>query len=308
VLVIIAAVLVVLLGWDAAIGRGPLAPGSGFLQALHISSRPAHGTPAATSSKRSTTSTTTPGLGPRTYQMGDCVTWDLHAASDTIPTSVVPCSSPHVIEVVSKEQFTYNGTTYPDIAQWKQIYTATCAGPVTSYLGFAIDPAGRFFANALYPQAQALRAGERTLWCGISQSSPVAPFDAYFSGTVRGQSQQLLYPIGTCFSSVSSTQLSHPVACTAAHSTEVVGTTTLQGLTQLPQGAAAMYSAVGPDCRQLVTQYLGGPLPADREAGWLTLAQSSWNAGERSVQCTVASVDGTGNALNNLTASVAQAG
>jgi hypothetical protein len=69
----------------------------------------------------------------------------------------------------------------------------------------------------------------------------------------------------------------------------------MQAMSQPPQGAAATASAVGQACDSLGVQYMGGPLSSGVRGGWLYPAVSGWASGERSVNCTLMTVDASGN-------------
>jgi hypothetical protein len=111
---------------------------------------------------------------------------------------------------------------------------------------------------------------------------------AAFQGVVRGQDQELVYPVGTCFGVGSEGLGGAVVPCSGIHSSEITGTSRIAyQVDQLPQSGAEWEELVGPECGSLATQYAGGSLPADMQSGSLPLEQESWDAGERLVQCTI---------------------
>jgi hypothetical protein len=214
---------------------------------------------------------------------------------------VVPCARPHLIEIVSKGSPATLPTTYPSPAAWTEIFNSACGTPSAKYLGYALFPHGRFDANGLYPTQAAWSRGDHTFWCGIgAKSSPYGPVGATFlsfTGAVRGQSQELTIPIGTCFSAGSSQSFGPPVTCAQPHLAEVTGTATLSGMAQLPATSSAMESAVGGQCAALATQYVGGTLPSGIGSGWFDLSQADWDAGERITSCTVGAYDASDNPI-----------
>jgi hypothetical protein len=312
-------VFVVILGVSAELGDGPLAPGSGFLQALHLSSRPMHGVPASavpvkttiipssktqsptranTSGAPKSTTTTFLHLYGRSYQAGDCVTWNQNATDQFAATSVVSCARPHLIEVVSREVLAPElQTTYPSQSGWGQIFQSVCGPPAAKYLGYALYPDGRFYPSGIYPDLASWALGDHVLWCGISSRpssfTPVATGTAPFTGVVRGQSQELAIPVGTCLGV--GTTVGLPVPCTQSHLTEITGAASLAGVTDYPATPSAMGGALGDQCTNLAGQYVGGPLPPGIEAGWLQTSQDDWDAGERMVTCTVGAFDSSNN-------------
>jgi hypothetical protein len=181
----------------------------------------------------------------------------------------------------------------PDSAKVIDLATILCAQPITSYLGYPLDPAGRFQVGDMSPTPESWDQGDRTLWCGIDLGSPTEMPSVLFTGAVRGQSQELLYPIGTCLSDLPGGVSTSPVACTQPHSYEIAGNASLASLPQLPQGTVALANAVQSQCDAIAEQYAGGPLPAGVLWNFLDLAQTSWNAGDRVVQCTIGRVSST---------------
>lgn len=221
------------------------------------------------------------------------MTWNPKDPANEVSTSVVPCKQPHLVEIVSAATVPTEVTKYPDVAGWTSLDASVCTDQVTKYLGYALDPAGRFQVSALTPTSEGWSQGDRSMWCDIvPENSTDASPSLLMSGHVRGQNQEQLYPIGACLVSASGTST---VPCTLTHSFEISGNASLQSLTALPQGRTAMVSAVQSQCALIALGYVGGPLPTGVNWGFLYLAQSSWDAGERLVQCTVEHEDGSGN-------------
>jgi hypothetical protein len=290
-------VIVVIIGGAALLGRGPLAPGSANRPAPGRS--PAPSAPSASPSIGASKSTTTTiiQLAGGAYRPGDCVTWDQRSSNGHASTSVVPCARAHLIEIVSKGSPATLPKTYPSPAAWTQIFDSVCGPPSAKYLGYALFPHGRFDANGLYPTQAAWTQGDRTFWCGIgAKSNPFGPVGTTslflsFTGAVRGQSQELTIPVGTCFSAGTSQSFGPAVPCSQPHLAEVTGTATLSGVAQRPATSSAMESAVGGQCAALATQYAGGTLLSGTGSGWFDLSQADWDAGERTTSCTVGAYD-----------------
>jgi len=300
---ILVAVAIVVVGLVVAAfdGVGPLASESGFRHALHLAPRHVATAPSApTSTPASSTSTTDLDLADRTYRAGECITWNQSEGGQNLATPDVPCTRPHLMEMTDKEVLTSYGSDapYPGPAQWGQIDTAECGPPAERYLGYPLDPYGRFAASALEPTARGWGNGDRTLWCGIQLATPFgAPTSndlIPFTGPVRGQDQTPVYVTGTCLSLGSSGTLGNPVPCTSVHSTELVGTVTITGVTSYPSSTDQWWAAVGAGCTRLATQYTGGSFPGGVRPGYLDFAPASWNAGRRTVECTVGWYDADG--------------
>ncbi len=290
-----AVVVAAVIGVAAVRHVGPFASGGGSGPGTS-----AIGVPTAhslrTSAPSGSTTSTTPRveLSARKYSPGNCVTWDQELTGAVKPTLVVPCTQDHLIEIVSKATIPTSVSQFPDGQGWINLAQILCAQPVTTYLGYALDPFGRFQISSINPTIESWKQGDRTLWCGIGLGGAIDAPTVPFTGTVRGQSQQLLNPVGTCLNFDPGNTNSGSVPCTESHAAEVVGNAILAALTQLPQGNA-LGDAVAAQCAPLAARYAGGSLPAGTRWGYLGLAQSSWNAGDRVVQCIIQTIDGTGN-------------
>ncbi len=293
--VVYGAVIVVALIAVAAIRHlGPLAS-TATSPSASSGLPPVHSTTASLPSSSSSTTTSPVNLVQRSYKTGDCVKWDPTDPAEDVSTSVVPCSEPHLIEMVSKATVPASVSSYPDAAKWVDLATILCAKPVTSYLGYALDPAGRFQVSDIGPTPESWAQGDRTFWCGLDLGSTKGIPNLLFTGAVRGQSQEYLYPIGACLSvSAQGITNADAVPCTQPHTYEVVGNASLASLPQLPQGSTALADAVRAQCATVASQYAGGALPAGVDWGYLGLAQASWNAGDRMVQCTIERVGSSG--------------
>jgi hypothetical protein len=271
-------------------GSGPLHSLHRVLQSSSTSSQPS-GLPSTT---------TEPGIQPQALRSGDCLTWQ-QGATEGAPSALVPCSSPHLMEMTRKATLTQFSASapFPDSATWIATADSVCGPIATAYLGYPLDPNGRFHTDWLTPGTGSWARGDRGLWCGIGSYAPLdqgttGVFDA-FTGVVRGQDQEWIYPTGTCFGLGTAGQRGPVVLCGGAHAFEVTGLTTLPSSSTFPTSDSQWDSAVGSQCEQLATAYKGGSLPAGIQSGWLPLEQSSWNAGERKVQCTIGWYDGAGN-------------
>ena len=116
-------------------------------------------------------------LADRTYRAGECITWNQSEGGQNLATPDVPCTRPHLMEMTDKEVLTSYGSDapYPGPAQWGQIDTAECGPPAERYLGYPLDPYGRFAASALEPTARGL---------GQRRSDPLVRYPA--GDSVRG--------------------------------------------------------------------------------------------------------------------------
>lgn len=240
---------------------------------------------------------TTIALNGRSYEIGDCVTWNPKIDAGSVEprsTSVVNCDEPHLIEIAGSRNVTGPVDHFPTDAEWEAIFEKECR-PIAEerVLKGPLDPYGRFIAGGITPGHDGWLAGDRTVWCGVSAretSPPPADVDgAYIPvvGRVAGQSQTLVDPPGTCRASAAT----WPVPCDQPHDWEVTGTADVSGRVTQPPGPDDTHGwqrIVGADCRRAATAYLGHAASGDVSAGWSPIEGASWAAGRRLVECTVA--------------------
>ncbi len=286
--------------------------GVGPLGALRHTAAP-HLTPpssvasSTTSAKAgSDTSTTDRSLAERSYDTGACVTWDQASTQNGLHTQVVPCAQPHLIEVVGSATVA-DSTTYsadgPTEQQYDALETQLCLPKVVAFLGTSLDPAGRFYAGGISPTPDAWRSGYRTLWCGISANPPngvILPGGQLqsFTGEAKGASQSHLYDAGICVVEASGATPQATVACTSPHNYEITGTATMPAqVTTFPASTDAQRAAVGAACDQVAQTYHGSPVALPLTADWIPMLQSSWNAGQRSVNCAITFFNSSGTLL-----------
>lgn len=252
------------------------------------------------------TTSTTLSIALRSYHPGDCVTWDQTPGATGPwgrPTQVVACSSPHLIEIASPaEQLDGFSAAWPGDAAIDAFATAHCGAPVQAFLGYPLDPAGRFALGNIHPLDQAWADGYRTYYCDIQMRGPFDHLPS-FSGEAKGADQEWLVAVGSCMTA----QTAEPVPCSDPHQWEVTGEVTVPAdVTTLPTTAQAWQAAIGTQCSRVGLAYTGGAYPAGYETGWLDLTASNWAAGERTVQCTVGrpQVSGAGTGWATTTGSL----
>ncbi|WP_084647118.1 septum formation family protein [Parafrankia discariae] len=133
-----------------------------------------------------------PDLHRRDWTAGHCYTWLQPDAGSAVDD--VPCADRHLFEVVGPLDVgsTYpGGEPYPSPAQWHALGEWHCEPLVTAYLGYGLDPAGRFAMNILRPGEREWNTGERDIVCGLSlRPAPEAPNEVPdLEGQVRGADQ-----------------------------------------------------------------------------------------------------------------------
>lgn len=290
-LIWVAVAIVAVLGVMGAKGSGPLA------SFLHVrSGRGAEGSASSSGPTSSTSSTsTTLALFGYVGEPGECLIWDQDIGRNPRrEISSVGCEEPHLFEatghfdLADSDQYGPDGPTQE---QWKVIQDENCPGYAERYLGYVVDPAGRFRASSIHPLPEAWRNGYRTVQCGIEVDRVTAPpvgmsenWTPEFVGAVRGADQTFLWGTGTCVMSAFGTALA--VDCGEPHTTEVTGSTEVSGEPGAPwPGDEGVYGAAREACFALARDVYGTSLPPGVYSGSYGIAESSWNIGRRTVEC-----------------------
>ena len=253
---------------------------------------------SATSMPASTTSTLV--LAERDYQLGECIIWDQRVGTDNERTThAVPCAADHLFEFTGTVRVSDEQRTYPTDDEWGTITEAQCAPIVTQYLGYELDPHGRFAAGIIHPLEAGWSRGYRTISCGIQASGLLAPGDDAhlqpFAGAVKGQDQSDVDPVGTCLHDADDDSLK-AVPCTEAHQVLVVGSVDADKIKAKPTVDASWSSAVANACTAVARDHLGKTVPPTLEVNYLPIAESSWKAGRRVAECVLQSTN-EGNEL-----------
>jgi hypothetical protein len=252
------------------------------------------------------TSTTTPrsveadSLETRTYEPGDCATWN--PSSGTADTQVVDCSQPHLIEMAGSVDLHDDptvGRTYPNEQAWDVIIARSCDPVVATHFGGAVDPNGRWRVSAIHPREDGWAQGDRTVWCGLisGDADGVGATGAWVSssGPADLSAQAVERPVGQC-RAIQPSGSTAAVDCAQAHQLEFVGMAVLPDA-----GAYPGQEAVQAACLRLVQPYVGSS--AAFSYGSWGFDDRSWDAGVRRVNCVVGSsgdVDGWGTRTSSV--------
>lgn len=233
-----------------------------------------------------------PGLNAENLVAGVCLTWTEDGLGQGIPRRV-PCSEPHLVEVVSDRiPFESGNQQWLGAAGTAQLIATNCSAPARDYLGYDLDPDGRFGVAAFIPGAGSWVAGNHYLWCYIAEKTANANL-ATFSGEVRGADQTYLLPTGTC---VLTTKSAFPVPCSTPHNLEVTGSIKIASTDRTEATGHAWFSLVYP-CRVLDLRYLGGTDPPGVLTASSSIPEASWEAGTRTIECNILRVDSAGRPL-----------
>lgn len=254
----------------------------------------------ASSIATSTTSSTLVLSNTDDVRSGNCVIWNQDISKGaTKRTEVVPCEFDHLFENVSKYEL--QRQTFPTETEWDSIIATDCADPVKTYLGYTLDPRGKFGIGAIKPTDDGWAQGDRTVHCGIQKVDPLFKKNSgdltlpVFRGVVKGQDQTLLLPIGACYLADGTTN--GVVPCIQEHTYEVVGSTDISKARSLPASNSAWRSLTAASCTKQADVYAGGRLKGGLQASWLDFDQTSWDAGRRSTECIAVKYDTSGNAV-----------
>lgn len=253
--------------------------------------------PAASTSSTSTTLS----LEQHYYHPGDCIIWDQSKGrSEPRSTPVVPCTQPHLIEYVGTATINNDSASLPPENEMRDIINQLCRPEVESFLGYKLDDNGRFQPGAIQPSPEGWADGERTLDCGILITPTTANYDPTldlpFSIEVKGADQHPPTPKGTCLLTNQQGQTVGSVDCSTPHQVEVTGTVNIADKTTTrPTSDAQWNSLVGAQCYAMAKAYIGKPLPSNLTSGLFQITQSSWDTGDRNVDCTIANSNGSAN-------------
>ncbi len=219
---------------------------------------------------------------------GTCLTWNRPDAADT---ALVDCEQPHLFEQAGVVPLT-DQVALPSDDVFRQLVTERCQPLVLQYLGGALDPQGRFRVGALKPSPTKWDLGDRELRCGLqsaSRSGALYPI----VGKVAEVDQSAVEEPGTCLA-IDGTRVGDPVACSGPHALETVGIVDLSD--QFTEGFPAVADQdafLQTRCGEVAAEYAGGPtVVADKglTVYWNNMAEESWAAGSRRVNCNVAAL------------------
>lgn len=228
-----------------------------------------------------------------TAKQGDCLTWSKPDASDL---GKVDCAEPHLFEVAAEIDLSLYpgaefgpGSKYPGVLRFSELRDEHCAPAVAAYLGAKFDPHGKYDVGLINPGEKGWGAGERTLRCGIQESSTTgAPLP--ITGPVAGQDQSKVWEPGTC-RGINQGVPTDAVDCNQEHAYEITGLVDLAQ--QFPGAAPSMQDQdkfLEGVCTDMTTKYLGAPDTLRNKTltlFWDNLDPISWLAGSRKVNCSV---------------------
>jgi hypothetical protein len=247
------------------------------------------------------TTTTLHDLEGGSFRTGACIIWSDEVRVDSdAPVKNVPCTQPHFLEITGRSELP-GAMNYPESpATWGVLDAERCESHTQKYLGGPLLSTGRFYTSDLHPTRGGWRAGDRTLVCGIAVHAdygatpdPSGEQNVPFTGAVKGQSEERVPPVGTCFVDVGPDR-TDDTSCTNVHQTEVAGHIGLAGRIDHAPTEADVDGSLSKDCRGVASSYLGRPLRRNESEGWMRISGEEWAAGWRTLTCTVGRSDGKG--------------
>lgn len=226
---------------------------------------------------------TTVGLIARSYETGDCVTWE--AGGRRQRTEIVDCDEPYRIQITAEVDVPGTADEYPTEAEWGQIAVEHCDPAAQAYLGYPLDPQGRFHAGMIQPQEEGWRRGDHEVWCGImtrgdDESRPPASHE-----DMRGANQQYRFQPGDCVDYGPPEYAPMVVACDKQHREQVLGDLDLSDLSAPPSDAEVGDLALR--CVAQAEAQLGRRPSAPWDVRVQSMEPGTWASGGRAVRCFV---------------------
>ena len=227
-------------------------------------------------------------LATRSYEPGDCVTWE-EGSADRAHTLVVDCTEPHRMQIMGKHLMPFS-EDYPAPEAWGALHEHECKALAEEFLGFPLDPFGRFAVQSIIPTPSGWAASDRTVWCTVGPwlDDPAGPL---ITVDVRTADQHIAYEVGQCVS-FPGDGLPLVVPCDQPHEWEITGAVDFSDLTAPPGDEESDRRCEGP-----TGAYLGGRSPDPWDYGYEILAPESWAAGTRAAHCFLAQWDAAGDTV-----------
>ena len=232
---------------------------------------------------------------------GDCLTWTNPVEPDL---EKADCGADHLFEVAA----TVDLSVFPNSefgpkaaiatpARYVQLRDQVCAPAAERYLDGKLDPSGRFTVGLIHPSANGWSQGERSIRCGLQETSVDGTVFSTVRGTVASQDQSKVHEPGVCLGLLGSLP-SDPVDCGEVHGVEATAIINLTD--QFPEGPPSTDEQddfLRDTCAAAADEYLGSADALRNQTltvYWDTVRLPSWLAGSRLVNCTVGSPADTG--------------
>ncbi|OHV35225.1 MULTISPECIES: septum formation family protein [Pseudofrankia] len=232
------------------------------------------------------------------FQRGHCYYWP--GPDD------VPCTTPHHFESTSDtpvrlSRIDYpDGAAYPSPTEWDTIDGKYCGPQAVEYLGYELDPFGRFRVQSIRPSEDMWNGGRRFLRCGLHTFVPVlerlgVQENEAVTGSAKGADQSWIYPIGTCLTS--RPQSLFVADCAGPHEYLTIGNIRLpETAGGGPPSSAELNDMASPPCVFAARVALGQSfqLSPTETIGFQAIRPESWRAGSRLITCVLSYVTASG--------------
>ena len=248
---------------------------------------------AAASASTAAASSTVQAAPFTSADVGDCLTWE-KGGEKLEGFGQTDCLSPHRFEISSREDLaTYPASEFgpssppPELTRQAQLREELCKAPTIKYLHGRYDPVGRYSIASILPSAEAWKAGDRTMLCGV-QVTDDAGEPILTEGSAREQDQARIAQAGECVA-VDATQATHVVPCDQPHAYEATQVVDLK--TIFPEGNPSIEdqdAALKPICTDAALAYIGGDdnlYNSTLQTFWTTIPVNSWTGGTHTVNC-----------------------
>lgn len=248
--------------------------------------------PAAANAPLSTGSAEGPAFAEA--QAGDCLTWTNPVEPDLTEAD---CANDHLFEVAEAVDLSVfpNSEFGPHAvdatpARYIELRDQVCLPAAQRYLDGKLDPSGRFTVGLIHPSAKGWSQGERTIRCGLQETSVDGTVFRVIRGTVASQDQSKVHEPGVCLG-LKAGLPADPVPCADVHAVEATAILNLaEQFSGGPPSDQEQDSYLREACAIATEVYLGSPDALHNQTltvFWDTVKLPSWLAGSRLVNCTV---------------------
>ncbi|APT85641.1 septum formation family protein [Corynebacterium aquilae] len=251
-------------------------------------------TAAAAASSSADASSTAQAAPFTSADVGDCLTWEKGDGDKVRDFGRTDCLSPHRFEVSAREDLaTYPASEFgptsqpPELTRQAQLREELCKAPTIKYLEGRYDPVGRYSIASILPSAEAWKAGDRTMLCGV-QVTDDSGEPILTEGSAREQDQARIAQAGECVA-IDPANATHIVPCDQPHQYEVTQVVDLKPI--FPEGNPSIEdqdAALKPICTQAALDYVGGDdnlYNSTLQPFWTTIPTNSWTGGSHTVNC-----------------------
>lgn len=229
-----------------------------------------------------------------TADTGSCLTWDVNADGSFANFGQTDCAGEHRYEVASRENLAaYPASEFgpnapaPDITRQAQLREELCKGPTIEYLKGQFDPLGRYSIAPILPPAEAWKAGDRTMLCGVQVAGDNG-IPMKTSGHATEQDQSRAHPAGACVL-VDAAGSTRTVDCGQDHSFEVTKEVNLKE--HFHDGVPSVEDQdkfLRGECLASALSFVGGDdalYNSTLQPFWTTINTNSWIGGSHTVNC-----------------------